>query len=258
MHSPAHGRRTAATSAGFLLPQLRPGQRLLDLGCGPGSITLGLAEAVAPGPVLGVDLSEEAIESARARAAGVSNIRFETADLYEKTFEPGSFDVVFAHYVLQHLPDRVRALRVAAKSLRPGGLVAIADPDYGGSILWPEPPAMRRAVRLMTKTRQLQGGDLYAGRKLARWLAEAGFEHIIGGASATTVATAESTAATGRFWSSYFAAPEFQGHCEAMGWATRAQCDEAAKAWRKWGGTPGAYWATFQCWAIGRAPMEGS
>src|SRR5215470_18535769 len=81
-HAPAvvrqHGKRTAEEAAAFLLPSLRPGMRVLDVGCGPGSITRGLAESVAPGEVLGIDLSRETLEAARAGAAarGLTNLRY--------------------------------------------------------------------------------------------------------------------------------------------------------------------------------------
>ena len=66
---PAHARRTAQVNAAFLLPHLKPGMRLLDCGCGPGSITVGLAQAVAPAETVGIDASPDAIEAARAHAA---------------------------------------------------------------------------------------------------------------------------------------------------------------------------------------------
>src|SRR5216110_3547151 len=88
-HAPAtvrqHGRRTAEEAAAFLLPELRPGMRLLDVGCGPGSITRGLAERVAPGEVIGIDLSRETLAAARdeAVARGVTNLRYEEASVYQ-------------------------------------------------------------------------------------------------------------------------------------------------------------------------------
>src|SRR5580765_6329341 len=116
-HAPAtlrqHAQRTADEAAAFLLPHLRPDMRLLDVGCGPGSITRGLAERLSAGQVVGVDLSRETLESARrdAVARRLHNLRYEEGSVYELPFPDGSFDVAYAHQVLQHLRERGLALR---------------------------------------------------------------------------------------------------------------------------------------------------
>jgi ubiquinone/menaquinone biosynthesis C-methylase UbiE len=121
--------RTAAKEGAFFVPFLRPGMRVLDLGCGPGSITLGLAETVAPGEVIGVDLQPSQVAQAQALGAarGMMNARFEVADVYRLPFPDGSFDAAFAHVVLMHLREPVRALAEMRRVLRPGG---IAEPNY--------------------------------------------------------------------------------------------------------------------------------
>lgn len=121
--------RTAAKEGAFFVPFLRPGMRVLDLGCGPGSITLGLAETVAPGEVVGVDLQPSQVAQAQALGAarGMMNARFEVADVYRLPFPDGSFDAAFAHVVLMHLREPVRALAEMRRVLRPGG---IAEPNY--------------------------------------------------------------------------------------------------------------------------------
>jgi SAM-dependent methyltransferase len=125
--------RTASQEAAFFLPFLRPGMRVLDLGCGPGSITLGLAEAVAPGETVGVDVQPSQVAQAQALSAsrGVMNVRFEVADVYRLPFPDGSFDAVFAHAVLMHLREPVRALLEVRRVLRPGGIAGVRDSDWG-------------------------------------------------------------------------------------------------------------------------------
>ena len=124
----SHEWRTAENSAGYLLGHLEHGRRLLDVGCGPGTITAELAALVAPGEVVGIDASAEVV--ARAGELGTSrapNLRFEVGDVYVLGWPDASFDVVHAHQVLQHLSDPVAALREMRRVLVTGGLVAVRD-----------------------------------------------------------------------------------------------------------------------------------
>jgi len=107
----SHRWRTVENSAAYLLPHLAPGQDLLDVGCGPGTITVDLAGRVTPGKVTGVDASTEVVAEAETRRAGADTVTFVTGDVYALAFDDGSFDVVHAHQVLQHLTDPVAALR---------------------------------------------------------------------------------------------------------------------------------------------------
>lgn len=230
--------------------------RLLDAGCGPGSITLGLAEAVAPGTVVGIDLNPDAIAAARRLAAqrGIANARFEVADIHAMPFAAASFDAVFAHAVLQHVPDATRTLRHLRHVLVAGGLIGIADADYDGSIIAPLTPALSKGLSLMRKVRRHSGGDMRIGSKLRQSLLRAGFVDVTASATAGWEGTSDATRATGDFWAAYYAAPELVAHVTAMGWATGVQLAEVSQAWRDWGRSPGAFWARFQCQAVGRAP----
>src|ERR1019366_8507350 len=124
----SHRWRTAANSAGYLMPLLRPGASMLDVGCGPGTITSDLAGLVAPGPVIGVDASADVIAEAQALARsdgpGAASLSFEVGDLFNLRFDDATFDVVHAHQVLQHVGDPVAALVEMRRVCRPGGIVA--------------------------------------------------------------------------------------------------------------------------------------
>jgi ubiquinone/menaquinone biosynthesis C-methylase UbiE len=150
--------RTVTHDAAFLLPYLRPGMELLDAGCGPGSITIGLAAVVAPSGVVGIDRQPAQVEHARSLAAerGIPNARFEVADIQQLPFPDGSFDAVFANGVLMHLPEPVRALRELRRVLRSGGVIGVRDPDFATNILAPLTPLMAEHLRTELALEALQ------------------------------------------------------------------------------------------------------
>lgn len=177
----AHARRTAEEAARFLLPHLKPGMRIVDVGCGPGSITTGLARYVAPGEVLGVDDAPGVLEVARRHAADrkVDNVRFEVASAYDLPVADASFDVVFAHQVLQHLADPGAALGEAARVLVDGGYVAVRDADYGTMTHHPHEPLLVRWREVYCAMARHNGAEPDAGRRLLEWVAAAGFTHVV-------------------------------------------------------------------------------
>ena len=146
----SHRWRTAANSAGYLLPYLRSGQDLLDVGCGPGTITLDFARLVAPAQVIGLDAADAPLREAAVDAAeaGLANVSFEVGDAYALSFDDGRFDVVHAHQVLQHLADPVAALAEMRRVTRSGGIVAVRDADIASTAWFPLFPALDRWIEL--------------------------------------------------------------------------------------------------------------
>src|SRR5262245_49108904 len=142
-HGPAFDpmltQRTATREGAFLLPHLRAGMHVLDCGCGPGSVTLGLAHAVAPGSAIGIDLEARQVAAARALATqqGVANVTFGVASIYALPFPEGTFDAVFADNVLWHLREPLAALREMRRVLRRGGVIGIRDAEVGAEVLAP-------------------------------------------------------------------------------------------------------------------------
>ncbi|HSP60079.1 MAG TPA: methyltransferase domain-containing protein, partial [Ornithinimicrobium sp.] len=165
----SHRWRTAENSAAYLLPHLSPGDTLLDVGCGPGTITRELADLVGPaGSVLGIDNAAEAVDAARADGAAArhDNLRYEVQDLSGLDLPDDSFDVVHAHQVLQHLADPVAAIREMARVTRPGGLLALRDADYAAMTWHPQPPAMDDWLALYRTVARGNGAEPDAGRRL--------------------------------------------------------------------------------------------
>ena len=255
-HSPALAFRSAEENAEFLLPHLHPGMSLLDAGCGPGSITLGLARSVAPGHVVGFDLDSRAIDQARALAAkdGVSNVEFVEASIYATGFPDATFDVVFAHAVLQHLAEPGKAVMELLRVAKQGGLVALVDADHGVSALWPELPALLAANALVERLRVSADTSPRVGRELGRLLIEAGCVDTWHRTRASEPLTVDTARRTGQWQAAYFRAPQFRARVVENGHANIEELDAMATAWEAWGAVPGALWARPWCEALARKP----
>jgi SAM-dependent methyltransferase len=173
-------RRTAAKHAAFFTPFLQRGMRLLDCGCGPGTITLDLGKLVSPGEVCGVDLEPGQVRYAQdlARRQQQGNASFGVASIYALPFPDGHFDAVFAHALFEHLREPVRALREMKRVLRPSGLVGIRSPDWAGWAVHPPNPLLDQAFRLFKEIQIANGGNPYVGRVLKGLLRESGFSNI--------------------------------------------------------------------------------
>jgi ubiquinone/menaquinone biosynthesis C-methylase UbiE len=257
-HAPAtvrqHGLRTADEAAAFLLPELRPGMRVLDVGCGPGSITRGLAELVAPGEVVGVDLSRETLEAARGNAAahGLDNLRYEEASVYELPFGDGTFDVAFAHQVIQHLREREAALGEMLRVLRPGGLLAIREVDWETVAYWPRDPWIDRFVQVHFKTWYRNGGEPAIGRQLRALFNAAGVDEPTVTASVWCYTTPADTIAWGESYAERLLTSPMGARMIEYRYASREDVEAMAAAFRAWAAHPDAVWVFTHFAALGR------
>jgi SAM-dependent methyltransferase len=241
----SHRWRTAENSAGYLLPELRPGQRLLDIGCGPGTITADLAERVAPGRVTGLDAAAGVLGTARATAAerGLDTVEFTVGDAAALDFEDDSFDVVHAHQVLQHLGDPVRALREMRRVCRPGGTVAVRDSDYAAMTWYPRPPGLDRWQAVYQRVARESRGEPDAGRRLLGWARRAGFTQVTPSASVWCFATEPERQWWSGLWSERTVASEYARLAVDGGHATASELAEIAAGWREWGRSPDGWFA---------------
>src|SRR5258708_7777073 len=176
----SHKWRTAENSAAYLLPHLAPDAAVLDVGCGPGTITADLADLVPQGQVTGIDTSAEIIDQARAAVGGRSrpNLGFATGDVYALDYPDASFDVVHAHQVLQHLADPIAALREMRRVAKPGGLIAARDGDYGAMVWYPDLPVLTQWRELYRRIARAVGGEPDSGRMLHAWARQAGLTDV--------------------------------------------------------------------------------
>jgi SAM-dependent methyltransferase len=230
----SHNWRTAENSASYLLPHLRPEMTLLDVGCGPGTITADLATMVSH--VTGVDSAAEVIELARQQAP--ANAMFQVADVHRLAFADASFDVVHAHQVLQHVADPVRALGEMRRVCRPGGIVAVRDSDYRAFAWYPELPALDDWRQLYLKVATENGGAPDAGRRLLSWGQQAGFDDITATSSTWCFATPEDRAWWGGMWADRIRDSAIAERALSTGYATRDQLDQMAAAWQAWAQAP--------------------
>jgi SAM-dependent methyltransferase len=232
----SHRWRTAENSAGYLLSHLRPGLDLLDIGCGPGTITIELAELVAPGRVLGIDASAEVVE--QARALGDRRVEFAVGDIYALDVPDESFDVVHAHQVLQHLTDPVVAVTEAARLLRRDGVLAVRDSDYAGFFWSPSNPALDRWLALYHEVTARNRAEADAGRFLPAWLRAGGFDDLVVTSSNWTFADAASRKWWGELWADRVRHSSLGAQAIEYGLSDDAELVAIEAGWRAWAGEP--------------------
>jgi ubiquinone/menaquinone biosynthesis C-methylase UbiE len=235
--------RRASTQAAFFLPYLQPGMKLLDCGCGPGSITVDLAEIVAPAKVIGIDIDEKHLRLANAHAKrrNVENVQFETGDVRTLVFPDEAFDAVFVHGVIEYL-DAEQALSEIYRVLKTGGVVGSRHGDYGGFLIAPESPELTENIELFVKLLAHNGGDPHCGRNQLAAMRKVGFKNIKPSASydfwtedqAATRYMADAMAA-------YCLSSEFADPVIKLGFTDRPRLEEISAAWRDWGEDESAF-----------------
>ena len=241
----SHRWRTAENSAGYLLPHLRQGQTLLDIGCGPGTVTLDLAAAVAPGHTVGIDRVGQPLIDARraATARNLGTVAFTVGDAYQLDFPANTFDVVHAHQVLQHLTDPVAALEEMARVCRPGGLVAARDADYAAMTWYPHDSRLDRWLELYHQVALDNGAEPDAGRRLLGWAHEAGYQDVTCSASVWCYATPAEREWWGSLWAERVTESAFAQQAVNGGFTDGDELEQLAGAWRNWGSARDGWFA---------------
>jgi ubiquinone/menaquinone biosynthesis C-methylase UbiE len=251
-------RRTGAGAA-FLLPHLRPGMRLIDCRCGPGSITVDLAQAITPGEAIGIDLREEALTHGRqlARDRGVSNVTFQAANVYQLPCPDAAFDAAFACAVLQHLAAPLAALTEMRRVLKPGGVLGIMDGSSPITFRYPTHPLLEAWDRLRSLERAYRTGRPSDTLPLRALLREAGFTRTQASGHLVTEAgpPAGTLEETRRVAQNHVI--RLRGTlgelAVAQGWVTQHELELMAAAILAWGDAPDAFYARPGFTAIGWA-----
>lgn len=236
----AHQWRTLENSAAYLQRHLAPGMSVLDVGCGPGTITCDLGVAVSPGPVIGIDQAGAVLDTGRSEAAGqaLHNVSFAQGDVYRLGYDDDTFDVVHAHQVLQHLGEPIAALLEMRRVCRPGGLVACRDADYSAMRWYPADPGLEHWLDLYRRVARSNRGEPDAGPRLLAWAHAAGFRAVDASASAWCFATDENRRWWGETWADRITSSALAGQAIERGLATPADLQEIAAAWRRWANHP--------------------
>jgi SAM-dependent methyltransferase len=241
----SHRWRTAENSAGYLLPLLKPTDRLLDIGVGPGTITADLASRLTAGSVVGIDNAPTAVAAAErlARERGLTNLTLARGDVYALDLPDGQFDVVHAHQVLHHLSDPVAALQEMRRVCTPEGIVAVRDADCSAMTWFPDHPAMTRWLELYLLLARRNGGEPDAGRRLRHWATKAGFSSVTSTASAWCFAEREDLAWWSTTWAERLVTSPFGRQAVQLGLTSDAELRALARGWAEWSAAPDAWFA---------------
>jgi ubiquinone/menaquinone biosynthesis C-methylase UbiE len=232
----SHRWRTAENSASFLLAHLMPGLSLLDVGCGPGTITADLARRLGTGTVVGIDLAEEVVELARDQHPTPSGaeLSFQVGDVYALDFTDETFDIVFAHQVLQHLGRPVDAVAEMRRVLKPGGLLAVRDADYGAFAWFPADPVLDRWLDVYHQLTAHNHAEADAGRNLKAWVRAAGFHDVVATSSNWTFQSDEEREWWGGIWADRIHHSEFARQCLEYGLADASDLSAFSDAFQRW------------------------
>ncbi len=229
----SHTWRTIENSAAYLAPQLDPGLSLLDLGCGPGTITVEFADRLAPGRVVGLDAAAEVIAKASGDFAR-DNLEFVVGDAYALPFDDNTFDIVHAHQTLQHVADPVAVLREMRRVAKPGGVVAARDVDYAGTFWFPLVPGLDAWLALYERVHRSNGGEPDAGRRLKAWARTAGFDDVVTTASLWNFSDETDRQWWGSMWEARVLQSAFAADAVGKGFATQSELEAISRAWRQW------------------------
>lgn len=233
----SHSWRTASNSIAFLLPHIKPHMKILDIGCGPGTITVDLASYIPDGHITGLERAGDILPSARslAQEKGVTNIEFVEGDANALDYEDGIFDVVFCHQVLQHVGDPVGLLKEMKRVTKRGGIVAARESDYGVFVWYPELPGLREWQGLYDRVARMNGGEPNAGRMLHAWAKKAGLRDPKCSCTSWCYADKGDTKWWSESWVDRSLYSSFATTALENGIASEEDLKRVSEAWKEWG-----------------------
>jgi ubiquinone/menaquinone biosynthesis C-methylase UbiE len=156
------------------------GSKVLEAGCGVGAQTITLAKNSPGALITSIDISEASVNEARSKtaAAGLTNVHFEQADIFNLTYEQNSFDHIFVCFVLEHLSRPVEALQTLKKYLKQGGTITVIEGDHGSAYFYPDSDEAHKAIQCQVELQRRAGGNAMIGRELYTLLTQADFQNV--------------------------------------------------------------------------------
>lgn len=232
----SHSWRTVENSAAYLAPHLSTGTTVLDVGCGPGTITIDIAARVHPAKVVGIDASADVVEKAIKLAAerDIDNVEFVVGNAYELDYENESFDIVHAHQVLQHVSNPVGMLRELRRVRTASGIVAARDVDYGACFWYPASSGLDRWLELVRGAYRSNGTEPDAGRRLKSWAMDAGFTDVLSTASVWSFNSEADREWWGSMWETRILQSAIAVSVIDAGLASQDDLLDVSRAWREW------------------------
>ncbi|MEH2111754.1 MAG: methyltransferase domain-containing protein [Nostoc sp.] len=244
-------KRSVDTHAAFFTPYLSPGMKLLDCGCGPGAIALGLARVIAPGTLTGIDreISQIRIAAESAFNQGVSNTNFLEGNIYALPFPDNSFDAIFSHALFEHLQEPVQALRELWRVLKPGGIVGLRSPDWGGFLISPSTPELEKAFSYYKWLQQQNSGNPNVGRELRALLRQSGFTNIKASASYQCY---EPLSEATEYLALRIEDSAKEDRAVEKGWTDERSLTAMSNGLREWSQHPDGFFAAAWCEVVGQ------
>lgn len=227
-------RRSVERDHRGLLDHLRSGMHVLDIGCGTGSITAGIARLVMPdGVVTGIDRDSALLDLARQDHAGVTGLCFEQQDVLNLPYQ-SQFDVVTAARVVQWIEDPPAAMRSMKTAAKTGGMVVVLDYNHSENLWEPEPPqAFRTFYKAFLDWRASNRWSNQVAAELPSLFRDAGIEVLrIENSDETAVRGEPGFEQAASIWADV--AESLGPNIVAQGYLTEAQLEEAARLYREW------------------------
>lgn len=252
---------TVENSAAFLLPHLTSDMQILDAGCGNGTVTLGLAKHIeslggSANQVHGIDVNEDGVGASKKNANEANlDTKFTVASADALPFDDNSFDVAYASQSLHHMPDPIVALQELARVVRPGGIIAARELDFGTQTWYPPLPGLSRWRAISTIVADLDGVHTTSGRQLLTWFHRASLSDATFTSSTWSYASTEDRRGMADVWIDRTSREDWQRDAaralgdiqegsedgaEQPGKVTREAIQQIHEGWNTWAETPGA------------------